>query len=533
MDSARFPNLILTMAQERTVASLLQVIVDGIVSSQSVSLACIWLVGPGDRCETCLLSSRCENRDRCLHLMATASNSPTVKPSANKQLPAFDRYPLNRPQIGSVFSSAQPVSKQTVDPHEEWIVYPGWVKREGIRHFAAQPLHFRGETMGVLEVWDKQVVSEEDFIWLRVCADQAAVSIVNARAFEEIASLKERLEEENSYLRAEVNEAFGQHNIIGTSPGIKKVLHQIQLVAPTDASVLIYGESGTGKELVSRAIHENSPRKGRPLIKVNCGAIPENLFESEFFGHKRGAFTGATQDKPGRFELADGGTLFLDEIGEIPLAIQAKLLRVLQEREFERVGDTRTRKIDVRIVAATNRDLKKDAAAGRFRQDLFFRVSVFPLEIPPLRERREDIPLLAAHFLRSTAKKMNLPPPRLTKVQADFLAGLEWPGNVRELHNAIERAIILAQRSKLDFESLLAPNPSPARNPDAATGGGSPPIITREEWKQLEKEIIQNALNRSEGKIFGNSGAASILKMNPTTLISRIKALGLKARMKE
>ena len=533
MDSASFPHLILAMAQERSVSSLLQVIVDGIVSSQSVSLSCIWLVGPGDRCDACQLRNRCQNQERCLHLMASASNSPTIKHRANKQLPAFDRYPLNMAQIGHVFSSATPVRKPTVDPHEEWIVYPDWVKSERIKNFAAQPLHFRGETMGVLEVWDKQALSDEDYVWLRVCADQAAVSIVNARAFEEIAALKERLEEENNYLRAEVNEALGQHNIIGTSPGIKKVLHQIQLVAPTDASVLIYGESGTGKELVSRAIHENSPRKGQPLIKVNCGAIPENLFESEFFGHKRGAFTGATQDKPGRFELADGGTLFLDEIGEIPLAIQAKLLRVLQEQEVERVGDSRTRKIDVRIVAATNRDLKKEAAAGRFRQDLFFRLSVFPLEIPPLRERREDIPLLAAHFLRSTAKKMNLPPPRLTKAQADFLAGLDWQGNVRELHNAIERALILAQHSKLDLESLLAPNPSPSRTPDSAIGGGAQSIVTRDEWKRMEKEIIQNALNRSEGKIFGESGAAAILKMNPTTLISRIKALELTSKTKE
>ena len=218
-----------------------------------------------------------------------------------------------------------------------------------------------------------------------------------------------RLEAQNAYLREEIRSEHNFGDIIGESPGLRKVMQQIQLVAPTDASVLITGESGTGKELVARAIHEHSSRKGRALIKVNCSAVPEGLFESEFFGHVKGAFTGALKDKPGRFELADGGTLFLDEIGEVPLAMQAKLLRVLQEQELERVGDTRTRKVNVRIIAATNRDLKKEVDAGRFRQDLFYRLSVFPIEVPPLRERREDIPPLAAHFVRQSARRMNRP----------------------------------------------------------------------------------------------------------------------------
>ena len=518
-----------SMAQERSVSSVLRVIVDGIANTPSVSLSCIWLVGPGDRCHECHLRSRCPEQTRCLHLMASASSSPSLGETPSEKLPAFDRYPLGIPQIGSVAASSLPVRKLTVDPDEGWIVYPDWVREEKIRDYAAQPLQFRGETLGVLEVWDRTILSEADLVWLRVCADQAAVSIVNARAFEEIASLKERLELENNYLREEVSDALGHHNIIGTSPRIKKVLQQIQLVAPTNASVLIHGESGTGKELVARAIHENSPRKGRALIKVNCGAIPENLFESEFFGHTRGAFTGATKDKPGRFELADGGTLFLDEIGEIPLAIQAKLLRVLQEQEIERVGDARTRKIDVRIVAATNRDLKREADSGRFRQDLFYRLSVFPLEIPPLRERRQDIPLLAANFIQLISKKMNRTQPRLTKSQADLLSSLEWQGNVRELQNTIERAMILAQGSKLDLESLLASNPVPARTSEPPVEKPQT-VVTRDEWKRLEKEIIENALRRSNHKIFGESGAASILKMNPTTLLSRMKALGLKSR---
>jgi PAS domain S-box-containing protein len=335
-----------------------------------------------------------------------------------------------------------------------------------------------------------------------------------------------RLLAQNEYLLEEIRSAHDFGDIIGESPGIRKVMQQIQLVAPTDAAVLINGESGTGKELVARAIHENSPRKGRALIKVNCGAVPENLFESEFFGHMRGAFTGAVRDKPGRFELADGGTLFLDEIGEIPLAMQAKLLRVLQEQEIERVGDTRTRKINVRIIAATNRDLKKEVEAGRFRQDLFYRLVVFPLEIPPLRERREDIAKLAAHFVRVTAKKMNGSPPRFTKAQAEQLAAHDWPGNIRELQNAVERAVILAQNGPLNFElpSATANNSIPVTTDPLK----SPAILTREAWKRHERESITAALKQSDGKVFGPGGAAELLNMKPTTLASRIKALGVR-----
>lgn len=334
-----------------------------------------------------------------------------------------------------------------------------------------------------------------------------------------------RLLAQNEYLLEEIRSAHDFGNIIGESPAIRKVMQQIQLVAPTDAAVLINGESGTGKELVTRAIHENSPRKNRALIKVNCGAVPENLFESEFFGHMRGAFTGAVRDKPGRFELADGGTLFLDEIGEIPLAMQAKLLRVLQEQEIERVGDTRTRKINVRIIAATNRDLKKEVEAGRFRQDLFYRLVVFPLEIPPLRERREDIAPLAAHFVRVTAKKINCRPPRFTKAQAEQLAAHDWPGNIRELQNAVERAVILAQNGPLRFELLSVKVPNNV--PVSANPADSRIILTRDDLKRHERESISMALKNSGGKVFGRGGAAELLNMKPTTLASRIKALGL------
>ncbi|HEX9782039.1 MAG TPA: sigma 54-interacting transcriptional regulator [Opitutaceae bacterium] len=337
-----------------------------------------------------------------------------------------------------------------------------------------------------------------------------------------------RLQAQNEYLLQEIRSVHNYGDIIGESPGLRKVMQQIELVAPTDAAVLVTGESGTGKELVALAIHKNSPRKGRALIKVNCGAVPEILCESEFFGYMRGAFTGAVRDKPGRFELADDGTLFLDEIGEIPLAMQAKLLRVLQEQEIERIGDTRTRKINVRIVAATNRDLKKEVEGVRFRQDLFYRLGVFPIEIPPLRERREDIAQLAAHFVRVTARKMNLPPPRFTKAHAEQLAAHHWPGNVRELQNAVERAVILSQGGPLRFDP--PPEPPPPRFATAPQIPDGAPLLTRADLKRRERESIAAALSQTGGKVFGPDGAAALLGMKPTTLASRIKSLGMRRK---
>jgi transcriptional regulator with GAF, ATPase, and Fis domain len=264
------------------------------------------------------------------------------------------------------------------------------------------------------------------------------------------------------------------------------------------------------------------------LIKVNCGAVPETLFESEFFGHVKGSFTGAFKDKPGRFELADGGTLFLDEIGEVPMAMQAKLLRALQEQEIERVGDARTRKISVRIIAATNRDLKREVEAGRFRRDLFYRLSVFPIEIPPLRDRRDDIPPLAAHFVQQSARRMNRPAPRVSQATMAQLAAHDWPGNVRELQNAVERAVILAQGGPLRFEF-----PTPSAREAAPTKPQrihTLPLLTRAELKRQERDSIVAALQQTGGRIFGVDGAAELLGMRPTTLASRIKALGIRRK---
>jgi formate hydrogenlyase transcriptional activator len=338
---------------------------------------------------------------------------------------------------------------------------------------------------------------------------------------------KVRLKAENAYLLDEIRSEHNLGDIIGESPRLRKVIQQIQLVAPTDASVLITGESGTGKELVARAIHEHSARNGRTLVKLNCSAVPEGLFESEFFGHVRGAFTGALMDKPGRFELADGGTLFLDEIGEVPHAMQAKLLRVLQEQELERIGDTRTRKVNVRIIAATNRDLKKEVEDGHFRQDLFYRLSVFPIEVPPLRERNDDIAALAAHFVRQSARRMNRPQPRITQAALNQLAAYDWPGNVRELQNVIERTIILWREGPLNFDFDLTASratQSPGAHVDTAA---KPTLLTRAELKRQERETIAAALKQTGGKVFGRGGAAELLGMKPTTLTSRISALGL------
>ena len=333
-----------------------------------------------------------------------------------------------------------------------------------------------------------------------------------------------RLEAQNAYLREEIQIEQNFGDLVGESPGLRKVVQQIQLVAPTDATVLITGESGTGKELVARGIHEHSSRNGRALVKLNCSAVPEGLFESEFFGHVRGAFTGALKDKPGRFELADGGTLFLDEIGEVPLAMQAKLLRVLQEQELERIGDTRTRKVNVRIIAATNRDLKKEVDAGRFRQDLFYRLSVFPIEVPPLRERREDIALLAAHFLRQSARRMNRPDLRITQAALSELVAYDWPGNARELQNTVERVVILSRGGPLRFDLAGKAGDAPRPRTQSAL---KPDLPTRDELKRQERDAIVAALKRTGGKIFGADGAAELLGMKPTTLTSRIKALGL------
>ncbi|MCZ6653990.1 MAG: sigma 54-interacting transcriptional regulator [Planctomycetota bacterium] len=338
---------------------------------------------------------------------------------------------------------------------------------------------------------------------------------------------RERLARENDYLHDEIRAELRIGSIKGNSEPMRKVLEQIQIVAPTDASVLVTGESGTGKELVARGIHDQSDRAKRPLVRVNCASIPSELFESEFFGHVKGAFTGAVKDRAGRFELADGGTIFLDEIGEIPLGLQSKLLRVLQEGEFERVGEERTRKVNVRIVAATNRDLLTESKAGRFRQDLYYRLSVFPIEIPPLRDRREDIGPLTEYFVEQSSTRLGVPHPKLTKSHLRYLEQYAWPGNVRELQNVIERAVILSRGGRLQFDLGAAAAPSqPPRKTDAASPQTADEL-TLDDVKRMERDVIVGALEQSGWRVHGEDGAAGRLGLKPTTLSSKMKKMGI------
>jgi transcriptional regulator with GAF, ATPase, and Fis domain len=373
-------------------------------------------------------------------------------------------------------------------------------------------------------------LKHEELVWMRMIADHAATAIVNARAFEKIQRLQEQLELECSYLREEMQEARAFGDIVGESDALDSVLKQVELVAPTDTNVIILGESGTGKELVAREIHKRSKRHDRPLIKVNCASIGRELYESEFFGHVKGAFSGAIKDRPGRFEAADGGTLFLDEVGEIPIDLQSKLLRVLQEGQYERVGEEKTRQVDVRIIAATNRNLKKDIGKGRFRQDLYYRLSVFPIEVVPLRYRKEDIPLLAEHFLGLLQKRENRNLPRLSPTHHKQLQGYDWPGNVRELQNVIERAVITAQRGQLHF---ILPNDE--NFGDSTTASAYDPgnddgkkVVPESEMRRRERENIVAALRKSNWKVYGTGGAAQLLGIKPTTLASRMKTMTIK-----
>jgi transcriptional regulator with GAF, ATPase, and Fis domain len=315
------------------------------------------------------------------------------------------------------------------------------------------------------------------------------------------------------------------HGIAGRSPALLAVLRDVRLVAVTDATVLVTGESGTGKELIARAIHESSGRWERAMVKVNCAAMPASLMESELFGHERGAFTGATARREGRFALADGGTIFLDEIGELPLELQAKLLRVLQEGEFEPVGSSRTRKVDVRVIAATNRDLEEEVRAGRFREDLYYRLNVFPVRVPALRERLDDIPLLVEAFLQRLAKRLgrSFDPPCGESLRC--LRAHGWPGNVRELQNVVERAAISAAGSRLDFARALPA--APAGQPAGTAESARRRVLTMRELQQIERNNLLLALELTGWRVSGDAGAAQLLGINPSTLASRIKALGL------
>ena len=408
---------------------------------------------------------------------------------------------------------------------------------EGIQSMCVVPLVFQGKCIGTLSLVsrEKDRYSDEDAMFLQEVANQVTLAIQNMQSYEEIDSLKARLEKENVYLREELCAEHNFEEIVGNSPALLKALHAVDQVAPTDSTVLIYGETGTGKELVARAIHSRSARNGRALVNVNCSAISAGLVESELFGHMKGAFTGALERRIGRFELAHGGTIFLDEIGELSLETQVKLLRVLQEHEFEPVGSSRSLRVDVRVIAATNRNLSEAIQAGRFRSDLFYRLNVFPIELPPLRERRSDIPQLVAFCISRFSKRLGKKIEGVSRESMENLVNYPWPGNIRELQNVIERAVVLSVDPTLRLDRDLMPVAASTKGmaapetdaPDhrPADRNSPQPLLTLDE---VDRNHILAALQHTGGVVDGPKGAARILHLHPNTLRHRMDKLGIK-----
>jgi formate hydrogenlyase transcriptional activator len=387
----------------------------------------------------------------------------------------------------------------------------------GFRSLCALPVTVRGRRIGAITVGSlaKNQYTDGDAEFLMEIANQIGIAVDNMRSHEETQALRARFEAEAVYLQEEIKTEHNFEEIIGQSAPVRRLLRNLEQVAPTEATVLIQGETGTGKELLARAVHDRSRRKDRPLVKVNCGSIPAGLVESELFGHERGAFTGATQRRIGRFELANGGTIFLDEVTELPVDTQVKLLRVLQEGEFERVGSSQTIKVDVRVIAATNRDLKEIVKNGTFRSDLFYRLHVFPLNVPALRERKDDIPLLVNFFLSKFSKKLGKDVRGVSQKSVEGLARYDWPGNVRELQNIVERAVVLARGPIVQVDDSMM-------HVDASETSALDTL------ENTERNHILRALNETHWVVHGKKGAAEILGLNPSTLRSRMEKLGIK-----
>jgi formate hydrogenlyase transcriptional activator len=415
---------------------------------------------------------------------------------------------------------------------------------EGIKAVCIIPLVNRGRVLGLLLIFraTEAPFLPEDVDFLGRASGQIAIAVENALAYREISDLKDKLAQEKLYLEEEIRSEMSFENIVGNSPALKHVLELVETVAPTDSTVLLLGETGTGKELIARAIHDRSRRKDRTFVKLNCAAIPTGLLESELFGHEKGAFTGAITLKPGRLELADQGTLFLDEVGDIPIEIQPKLLRALQEREFERLGSTHTRKVNVRLVAATNRNLETMIANKEFRSDLYYRLNVFPIRIPPLRERKEDIPQLVSYFVQKFAKQMQKKIESISPAVMKGLTAWEWPGNIRELENFMERAVIVTRGKSLEaplaeLQRLNGEGPATSARNSAQEDiarivketlhalNGTKTVA--DERSQKQREEIVRALSETKGRVGGADGAAARLGVNRSTLISRIRKFGI------
>jgi transcriptional regulator with GAF, ATPase, and Fis domain len=515
--------LALEMTGTLELDALLESVTRGLVADFGVALARIWLVEPGEA---------------TMHLRASSGLSQRLDGS-------YARVAIGARKIGRIAETRQAMATNDV-AHDERIADHAWAASNGLVAFAGWPLTFRGTLEGVLAVFARRELTDDERPRMALFAHQAAIAIKNARLFAEVRSLKERLQAENAYLRREAaggdDDAFA---LLGRCPGLAHVLGQVRKVAPTSTSVLLHGETGTGKELLARAVHELSPRRTAPLVRVNCAALSPSLVESELFGHERGAFTGAQQKRLGRFELADGGTLLLDEVGEVPLEMQPKLLRVLQEQEFERVGGTRPVRVDVRVVSATNRNLAMAVEEGRFRADLFYRLAVFPIEVPPLRARGGDCAILAEAFLRSQAHRLGKSLASIaTGAQARLLAH-DWPGNVRELANVIERAAIVASGPVLTETDL-----PPLMRLDAANAGrpvgpvrasssdtervdgssGAAPESGDLRLESVERAHVVRVLEQTGWVIEGKKGAASALGLAPSTLRSRMAQLAIRRR---
>jgi len=501
--------IVLQMTSSLNLQEVLTTITQGLVDELDAAFARLWLIGPGDLCAECYKAADCANRERCLHLKASAGMYTNLNGE-------YRRVPLGALKIGRIAQGWGPMSTNDV-LGDDRLPNKQWMRENGLRSFAGYPLSFRGELLGVVAVFSQREMSQAEFDRLAVFANEAAIAIKNAQLFTEVEQLKNRLEADNLYLQEEIKLEHNFEEIIGQSSVLKTVLRKVEQVALTDTTVLIQGETGTGKELLARAIHDLSPRKSRPLVKVNCGAIPANLVESELFGHEKGAFTGALQRRLGRFELAHGGTIFLDEVADLPADTQVKVLRVLQEREFERVGSGRPMKVDVRVIAATNRNLQEAVKAGSFRADLFYRLNVFPVELPPLRTRPSDIPLLVNFFLVKYANRLGKSFQGVTKDTMTRLQQYGWPGNIRELENVIERAAILAQDSMVRIDdSLIMRSDAGARAADSGT------------LQHVERAHILRILQETGWVIEGKQGAAVRLGLHPNTLRSRMQKLGIK-----
>jgi len=420
---------------------------------------------------------------------------------------------------GDAFRTGKPIVINRLDPAEMPPEMYNKAKAEGLNSFCDVPLISRQRVLGILAVarHEENTFDAEEVAFLSRAASQVAIAVENALAYGEISELKDKLAQEKLYLEEELRGEMDFEGIVGQSSALRRVLQLVETVAPSDSTVLLLGETGTGKELIARAIHDRSRRKDRTFVKVNCAAIPTGLLESELFGHERGAFTGAITQKIGRLELADQGTLFLDEVGDIPTEIQPKLLRALQEREFERLGSTRTKKVDVRLVAATNRNLEKMIEDREFRQDLYYRLNVFPIRIPPLRDRPEDIPLLVRYFAQKYGRRMEKRIESIPTATMKQLSKWHWPGNIRELENFIERSVILTHGSALQVPVGELSDHAPAASVIASTDSA-------------EKDQIVQILKQTRGRVAGPDGAAARLGLKRTTLISRMKKLGIDSR---